>query len=663
MLDNLITSEEYDESILSNKDLNKALGQKANQNRKNNQIRKSLNKQNKKQQKPKQNQQDAVNELINGGAVEPKQNKNNQNQPKQSKTQKGKQTKVVEIDENGIVENQSKKGKANNLKISFLGGLGEIGKNMTVVEYGKDIVVIDCGVMFPSLDMLGIDLVVPDITYLVENKEKIRGFVITHGHEDHIGSVPYVVNEIKAPIYASKMTCGLIKKKMEEHKKVEYKTIAVKPKQKITLGCFEIEFIHVNHAIPGAFALAIKTPVGMIVHTGDFKVDLTPVYDEKFDLHSFAELGKKGVLLYMADSTNAEREGYSLSERVVAKTLEKLFIENKERRMVVAAFASNVDRMQEVMNLAEKYKRKVVLTGRSMVNVTDVATQIGEMSVNKNNIIEVEKMKNYKDSEILILSTGSQGEPNSALSRMANGEFKGIEIGDNDTIIFSSSPIPGNEKSINNSINKLITMGAKVIYNELEQVHASGHACKEEQKLMLNLIRPKYFVPVHGEQKHLLAQKETAIAVGMDKHNVLLPTLGMQVEVNKNLLKVGGTVPFGSRLIDGAGIGEMESNVLKERKQLSEDGICVVILNVNARQGKLNARPEIVSRGFTYMGEAQSWLEDAKSAIENSIDADAVRARDYLNVKVALRKALTNYLNKKLKRRPMIIPIIIESND
>ena len=626
MIENLMTSEEFDSTIKTNKDLNSS----------NTVIKKKITK-------------------------NTNQHKQNNQKPKQKVQENNKKEQTVEVVE---IPNQNKgKGKTNNLKISFLGGIGEIGKNMTVLEYGKDIVVIDCGVMFPSIDMLGIDLVVPDISYLLENQDKIRGFVITHGHEDHIGSVPYVVNEIKAPIFASKMTCGLIKKKMEEHKKVEYKVNAVKPKQKITLGCFEIEFIHVNHAIPGAFALAIKTPVGMLVHTGDYKIDLTPVYDEKFDLHTFAELGKKGVLLYMADSTNAEREGYSLSERVVAKTLEKLFVENKERRMVVAAFASNVDRMQEVMNLAEKYKRKVVLTGRSMVNVTDVATQIGEMNINKANIIEVDKMKNYKDSEILILSTGSQGEPNSALSRMAGGEFKGIEIGENDTVIFSSSPIPGNEKSINNVINKLITMGAKVIYNELEQVHASGHACKEEQKLMLNLIRPKYFVPVHGEQKHLLAQKETAISVGMDKHNVLLPMLGMQIEVNKNLLKVGGTVPFGSRLIDGAGIGEMESNVLKERKQLSEDGICVVILNVNAKQGTLNSRPEIVSRGFTYMGEAQTWLEDAKNAIENSIDADLVRARDYLNVKIALRKALTNYLNKKLKRRPMIIPIIIETNE
>lgn len=555
------------------------------------------------------------------------------------------------------------KTRANNLKVMFLGGIGEIGKNMTVLEYGKDIIVIDCGVMFPSSDMLGIDLVVPDITYLIENKDKVRGFLITHGHEDHIGSIPYVIKDLNVPIYASKMTCGLIKKKMEEHRRVEYKTFAVKPKQKITLGCFEIEFIHVNHAIPGAFALAIKTPVGMVVHTGDYKIDLTPIYDEKFDFHTFAELGKQGVLLYMSDSTNAEREGYSLSERVVGETLEKLFIENKDRRIVVAAFASNVDRMQEVINLAEKYKRHVVLTGRSMVNVTDVATQIGEMKINKENLIEVEKMKNYKDSELLILSTGSQGEPHSALSRMASGEFKGIEIGDNDTVIFSSSPIPGNEKSVNNIINKLIMLGAKVIYSQLEQVHASGHACKEEMKLMLNLVRPKFFIPVHGEQKHLLAQRETAITVGMDRHNILLPMLGMRVEINKNFMKCTGSVPFGNRLIDGAGIGEMESNVLKERKQLSEDGLCIVILNVNSKRGELNSRPEIVSRGFTYVGEAQTWLEDARATIINSIDHDSLRARDYVNVKIALRKALTNYLNKKLKRKPMIIPIIIESND
>ncbi|MFQ6752288.1 MAG: ribonuclease J [Clostridia bacterium] len=620
MSENLLTSEEFDSSIKNNADLN-----------------------------PKTN-------------FKKKANKPQPKKPQAKKTQNSEPAGFV-VDSEVVMPTDKQRTRANNLKVMFLGGIGEIGKNMTVLEYGKDIVVIDCGVMFPSLDMLGIDLVVPDITYLVENKDKVRGFVITHGHEDHIGSVPYVVNEVKAPIYASKMTCELIKKKMEEHKKVEYKTIAVKPLQKITLGCFEIQFIHVNHAIPGAYALAIKTPVGMVVHTGDYKVDLTPIYDEKFDLHTFAELGKQGVLLYMADSTNAERDGFSLSERVVGATLEKLFIENKDRRMVVAAFASNVDRMQEVMNLAEKYGRKVVLTGRSMINVTDVATQIGEMKINKANIIEVDKMKNYQDGQILILSTGSQGEPNSALSRMSSGEFKGIEIGDNDTIIFSSSPIPGNEKSVNNIINKLIVLGAKVIYSQLEQVHASGHACKDEQKLMLNLVRPKYFIPVHGEQKHLLAQRDTAMSVGMDRHNILLPTLGMRVELNKNFMKTTGAVPFGSRLIDGAGIGEMESNVLKERKQLSEDGLCIVILNVNSKKGELNARPEIVSRGFTYMGEAQTWLDDARSTIVNSIDQDALRSRDYMTVKIALRKALTNYLNKKLKRKPMIIPIIIESND
>ncbi len=618
-MDNLMTSEEFDSSIVNNADLNTNINNKVTKPR-----QKSV------KLKPIDAPIDA--------------------------------TVEEDLSKNEVVISKGRT-RANNLKVMFLGGIGEIGKNMTVLEYGNDIIVIDCGVMFPSVDMLGIDLVVPDITYLVENKDKIRGFLITHGHEDHIGSVPYVMNEIKAPIYASKMTCGLIKKKMEEHKKIEYKTIAVKAKQKIKLGCFEIEFIHVNHAIPGAFALAIKTPVGMVVHTGDFKIDLTPIYDEKFDFHTFAELGKQGVLLYMSDSTNAEREGYSLSERVVGDTLEKLFIENKDRRIIVAAFASNVDRVQEVMNLAEKYKRKVVLTGRSMVNVTDVACEIGEMKINRDNIIEVEKMKNYNDSELLILSTGSQGEPHSALSRMSTGEFKGIEIGDNDTVIFSSSPIPGNEKSVNNIINKLIILGAKVIYSQLEQVHASGHACKEEMKIMLNLVRPKYFIPVHGEQKHLLAQRDTAVMVGMDKHNVLLPTLGMRVEVNKNYLKATGTVPFGSRLVDGAGIGDIESNVQKERKQLSEDGLCIVILNVNTKRGELNSRPEIVSRGFTYMGEAQTWLDDARNTIINSIDHDSLRARDYVNVKIALRKALSNYLNKKLKRRPMIIPIIIESND
>lgn len=656
MNNNLISSEEFDASIKDNADLRpttKLNTAHSSAKKPTSAKQNTQQKQNNQNVRPqKQNSRSALKQQLN--------NELSQLDETEPFVAEEEVVPTAQLEE---VNTKQHKKPAKNLKVMFLGGIGEIGKNMTVLEYGNDIIVIDCGVMFPSADMLGIDLVVPDITYLVENKDKVRGFLITHGHEDHIGSVPYVVNEINAPMYASKMTCGLIKKKMEEHKRVEYKTIAVKPKQKITLGCFEIEFIHVNHAIPGAFALAIKTPVGMVVHTGDYKIDLTPIHDEKFDFHSFAELGKQGVLLYMSDSTNAEREGFSLSERVVGDTLDRLFMENKDRRIVVAGFASNVDRVQEVISLAEKYKRHVVLTGRSMVNVTDVASQIGEMHFNKENIIEVDKMKNYKDSEILILSTGSQGEPHSALQRMSTGEFKGIEIGDNDTVIFSSSPIPGNEKSVSDVINKLIVLGAKVIYSQLEQVHASGHACKEEMKLMLNIVQPKYFIPVHGEQKHLLAQRETAVAVGMDRHNILLPTLGMCVEVNKNFLKATGSVPVGSRLIDGAGIGEMESNVLRERKQLSEDGMCIVILNVNPNKGELNARPEIVSRGFTYTGEAQTWLEEARNTIVNSINPDNLRSRDYMTVKITLRKALTNYLNKKLKRRPMIVPIIIESGN
>ncbi len=558
--------------------------------------------------------------------------------------------------------NSKKGGKKNNLKVMFLGGIGEVGKNMTVFEYGNDILIVDSGVMFPDDSLLGIDLVVPDITYLLENKDKIRGMVITHGHEDHIGGLPYVLNDIKTPIYASALTCGLIQKKMDEFRKIQYKTNVVKPRQKVKIGCFEVEFINVNHSIAGAFGLAIKTPVGIVMHSGDFKVDLTPVHGERIDFHRIAEYGNKGVLLYMADSTNAERAGYSLSEKAVSNTFEDLFEEHNDERIIIATFASNVHRLQEIMNIAERHGRKITFTGRSMVNVTDVATKVGEMKVNKANIVDIDKLHNYADKEICIISTGSQGEPMSALSRMADGDFKGLEIGENDCIIFSSSPIPGNEKMVNNVINKLITLGADVIYNQLEQVHASGHACKEELKTMFALVKPKYFIPVHGEQKHLMAHASIAESMGVDRHNVLMPQLGMRVEVGERTFKANGFVPFGNRLIDGAGVGEMESNVLKERKQLSEDGLCVVIININPSLGKFASRPEIVSRGFTYMGEAQSWLEEAKNVVIDSAEDVDLKARDYISLKQNIRRHLTNYLNKKLKRKPMIIPIIVESN-
>ena len=588
---------------------------------------------------------------------------NKSNKVVDSSTKASTVKKVNDNQLNGKSQNKGldKKTKKSNLKVMFLGGIGEVGKNLTVFEYDNDIVVVDCGLMFPSEDMLGIDLVVPDITYLLQNKEKIRGFVVTHGHEDHIGSFPYVLADIKAPIYGSQMSIGLIQKKMDEFKKISYKTITVKPRQKIKLGCFEIEFLTVNHSIAGSFGLAIKTPVGYVIHSGDFKIDYTPVGGEVLDLHRFAEYGSKGVLLYMADSTNAERAGMSMSEKVVSNTFENLFIDNKDRRIIIATFASNVHRLQEIMNIAERHKRKIVFTGRSMINVTDIATKIGEMKVNKSNIIDIEKIKNYADGELCIISTGSQGEPMSALTRMANGDFKGIEIDSNDTIIFSSSPIPGNEKYVNNVINKLILRGANVIYNQLEQVHASGHACKEELKTMFALVKPKYFIPVHGEQKHLIAHKEVAESMGIDKHNIICPLPGAKIEVNERTFKITDTVPYGVRLIDGAGVGEMESNVLKERKQLSEDGLCVIILNINNTTGTFATRPEIVSRGFTYTGEASSWLEEAKDVIIDSAEGIDLRARDYLNLKITIRRKLTNFLDKKLKRRPMIVPIIVES--
>lgn len=547
-----------------------------------------------------------------------------------------------------------------NLKIMFLGGIGEIGKNMTVFEYGNDIMIVDAGLMFPNDDMLGIDLVVPDITYLLENKNRIRGIVLTHGHEDHIGGLPYVLNDLNIPLYGTKMTLALVSKKLDEHKKISYKANAIKPGQSIKLGVFEIEFIHVNHSIAGAVALGIKTPIGNIVHTGDFKIDFTPTHGSCLDMAKFSEYGEKGTLLLMADSTNAERAGMSMSESLVKKTIESLFIENATRRITVATFASNVYRLQVVMDLAQKYGRKVVFTGRSMINISDAATKIGEMNFDKNNLIEIEQIKNYADKELCVISTGSQGEPMSALVRMGDGEFKGLEMGENDTIIFSSSPIPGNEKMVNNVINKLIALGANVIYNQLEQVHASGHACQDELRIIFSLVKPKFFMPVHGELKHLKSNKSIAMSMGIEERNILLPMLGMEVQLNKNSLKATGTVPYGSRLIDGAGVGEMQSNVLKERKQLSEDGLCIVILNINSKQAKAT-RAEIISRGFTYIGEAESWLNEAKDNVLNSLADIDLSVRDYVTVKQTVRKSLSNFLSKKLKRRPLIIPILIES--
>lgn len=646
----LMSSEEFDKNVMTT-DLT---GKKSAQNRKRNE----------------KSTIEVIRHLTNGGAVEPKSNvkknvskKDNARRERQ-KAKQNTQEEVanLQMETASVQAPKIVKGKKKpNLKVMFLGGIGEIGKNITVFEYENDMIVVDCGLMFPDDDLPGIDLVVPDITYLIANQDKLRGIVVTHGHEDHIGGFPYCMGDIKAPIYASQMTCALIQKKLEEFKKVQCKLNVVKARQKIKLGCFEIEFLNVNHSIAGAFGLAITTPVGIVMHTGDFKIDLTPVHGEVLDLHRFAEYGSKGVLLYLADSTNAERPGFSMSERVVSNTFENLFDDNSTRRIIIATFASNVHRLQEIMNIAERHKRKVVFTGRSMINITDIATKTGDMRINKENILDIDKIKTCADSELCIISTGSQGEPMSALTRMADGDFKGLEIGDNDTIIFSSSPIPGNERCVNNAINKLILRGAKVIYNQLEQVHASGHACREELKMMLALVRPQYFIPVHGEQKHLIAHKAIAESMGIEPSHIICPLGGAKIEVNDRTFKITDTIPYGVRLIDGAGVGEMASNVLKERKQLSEDGLCIVILNINPGLGKFATRPEIISRGFTYVGEAISWLEEAKDVVIATAETIDLRARDYVNLKMTVRKKLVNFLDKKLKRRPMIVPIIVES--
>ena len=578
-----------------------------------------------------------------------------------AKRAKTKQTKKPVQSTKSVAGDEKKNKKIDNLKIMFLGGVGEIGKNMTVFEYKNDIIVVDAGLIFPSEELLGIDAVVPDITYLEENKDKVRGIVITHAHEDHIGALPYVLDSIKAPVFGSKLSLGFIARKFEEHKKIHYKANAVKAGQKIKLGSFEIEFIHTNHSIPGAFGLAIKTPVGVVIHTGDFKIDFSPVRDEVIDLTRYAEYGRQGVLLYMADSTNAVRPGYSLSESVVKHTMEELFEEHKDHRIIVATFASNLHRLQEIMRIAKEHKRKVMFAGRSMIDNIDVANKIGEIEVDKNNIVDIDKIGNLEDKHLCIFCTGSQGEPMSALTRMAAGEFKGLTIGANDTIIFSSSPIQGNERAITNIVNALMAMGAKVVYNQLADVHASGHANQEELKTMFALIKPKYFMPVHGEVCHMFAHKNLALSMKIEDKNIIIPALGAKVEVNKNYFRIAGSVPFGTRLIDGAGVGEMDSSVLRERKQLSEDGLCVVILNIDSKSASLCARPEIISRGFTYQGEAEVWLNEAKDNIIATCDATDFSSRNYQELKLAVKRNLTNFLNKKMERKPLIIPIIVEN--
>ena len=543
------------------------------------------------------------------------------------------------------------------LKVRFLGGVGEIGKNMTALEYGKDIIIIDAGTSFPSDDMPGIDLVIPDISYLSENRNKIRGVVITHGHEDHIGGLPYLLKELNIPVFGTKLTLTLAENKLKEHNLNNVSLNCIKPGSIVKLGCFTVEFINVNHSIAGAVALAVTTPVGVVFHTGDYKIDFTPINGEHTDLGRIAEIGGNGVLLLLAESTNIERPGYTMSERVVGETFDHIFSDNIGRRLIIATFASNVHRLQQILDMAVKYRRKVVFSGRSMINVADAASKIGELKIPQNLVIDIDKIKNMKDSELVIISTGSQGEPMSALTRMASGEFNKIKIGNNDTVVISASPIPGNEKMVYGVINNLYRLGAEVVYESLEPIHVSGHACRDELKIIHTLTNPKFFIPVHGEYRHLKKHAKLAESLGMKPGNILIADIGDTAVVTPKSIKRGERFSSGTRLVDGLGIDDGESVVLRDRIHLSEDGIIIVVACIDELSGHL-VSTDLVNKGIV-MDEA-IWSE-AKNNVSNALAHLDVKADgDKSEIKYAIRRSLKNYIFKKTKKNPMILPVIME---
>ncbi|MDD4815755.1 MAG: ribonuclease J [Clostridia bacterium] len=558
---------------------------------------------------------------------------------------------------------QTQNNKNNNkVKITFLGGVGEIGKNMTVFETQNEIIILDCGLTFPDSDLPGIDVVVPDISYLLANRHKIKAIIITHGHEDHIGALPFVLDAIRVPVYGSKLTLGLIENKMKEYQRIKYKTIEVKAKNVLKIGDFVIEFIKVNHSISGALAVCMTTPAGNIVHTGDFKIDYTPIDKDVIDITRFGELGKKGINLLMCESTNVCRKGYSMSESNVGKVLEEVaFKPFTQKRLIIATFASNIHRLQQIMDLAEKYKRKVAFTGRSMINVSEVAMKVGELHYNKDNVIDIDKIGKYADNEILLISTGSQGEPMSALTRMASDEFTKFKLTTNDCVVISASPIPGNEKNVYNIINRLYKKGVEVIFDELADVHVSGHACQEEIKTMHALTKPKFLIPVHGEWRHLKVHKDLAMTMGLLESHIIIPEIGMQVELSPNNLKVVGTTKAGMRLVDGMGLGDTASSVLKDRKQLSEDGFCVAILNISGTTAELITDPLIITRGVVYNDESDSIVNELKSNLSVFIKNYDFKEVDHLFLKNEIRKFISNFIFRKTKRRPIILAMVIMS--
>ena len=552
--------------------------------------------------------------------------------------------------------------KKSNLKIIPLGGLHEIGKNITIFEYEDEIIVVDCGISFPEDDMLGVDLVIPDVTYLVKNQEKIKGMVITHGHEDHIGGIPYFLKQINVPIYATRLTAGLISNKLEEHKLLRSTDMhIIQQGDIIKLGNnFQVEFIRSSHSIPDSVMLAITTPAGPVLHTGDFKVDYTPIDGQIMNFGRIAELGGQGILALMSDSTNAERKGFTMSECSVGDVFEKLFM-NCRKRIVVATFASNVHRIQQIVNSAVKYGRKIAVCGRSMINIITTAVELGYIKCPENIFIDIDMIGSYTDDQLVIITTGSQGEPMSALTRMAAGDHRKVKITPNDLIIISATPIPGNEKYVSKVIDDLMQLGAEVVYSALADVHVSGHACQEEQKLILALAKPKYFIPVHGEYRQLRAHQETAELMGIDKDDIFMLTNGRVLELNENEAKFTGTVPSGRVLVDGLGVGDVGNIVLRDRQHLAQDGLIVIVLTMDSQTGEVVAGPDVISRGFVYVRESENLMDDVKSVVRHEVSKCEERGvRDWATIKSTVKENLRDYLFIKTKRNPMIIPIIME---
>lgn len=548
------------------------------------------------------------------------------------------------------------------VKISFLGGMNEIGKNMTLYEYKDDMFIVDCGLAFPDSDLPGVDLVIPDFSYVESNADKIRGVVITHGHEDHIGGLAFLLKKINVPIYATKLTVGLIKGKLEEHGLLKSaKLFEIKPRDNINLGAFNVEFIHVNHSIPDAVGLSIKCPAGVIIQTGDFKIDTTPVDGDMIDLRRFAEIGGRGVLALLSDSTNAERQGYTPSEKIVGDSFETLFRKASNKRIVVATFASNIHRVQQIIDVAASKGRKVAVIGRSLENLVSVGAELGYLNIPKGVLIDISLIRNYPDEKLVIITTGSQGEPMSALTKMAFGEHRRVSLTPNDYVIISATPIPGNEKMVGNVVNELMKHGIEVIYEKMYDVHTSGHACQEELKLMLGLVKPKFFIPVHGEQKHLQKHASLAEAVGIDKENIYIGSIGDKIELTKDSLKKSDTVLSGEVYVDGLGVGDVGNIVLNDRKKLSKDGLIIVVATIDAKNGYVISGPDIVSRGFVYVKENEELMNCARDmAIKVIEDGYDKKYREWNSVKTKLREDISRLMYEKTKRSPMVLPILME---